>query len=314
MINYIEMKHSDNGIPTWDAFLGPVLTVANNKDTWKAKDLINATMKAIGLPKELAKLNHSNSERPIAYNRVEWALSDLKIDGLLNKQGRGGYIISDLGKKVLSEKKLIEITKEYVHSFPKYKEHAKQMQSKNKNDEDEGIIDSLVNLNIGNVSDWIERYNENVAEELLKRLMLTNPYRFETLMLQLLEKMGYKGTNGESLVTQKSNDGGIDGIINQDPLGLQKVYVQVKRYASDNTVGSPEIEAFHGAFTIKHARQGVFITTSSFSKGAQEAARQLNIVPIDGEMLTNLMIQYKVGVQPKEQFELFEIDNDFFEN
>ena len=183
-----------------------------------------------------------------------------------------------------------------------------------KNDEDEGIIDSLVNLNIGNVSDWIERYNENVAEELLKRLMLTNPYRFETLMLQLLEKMGYKGTNGESLVTQKSNDGGIDGIINQDPLGLQKVYVQVKRYASDNTVGSPEIEAFHGAFTIKHARQGVFITTSSFSKGAQEAARQLNIVPIDGEMLTNLMIQYKVGVQPKEQFELFEIDNDFFEN
>ena len=236
-------------------------------------------------------------------------MSDLKIAGLLDNPTRGMYTVSDLGKKVLKDRELSEITREYVHSFPKYREHAKQIQSKAKDDVEE-TIDSSANLTVGNIAEWVEHYNDNIAEELLRRLMATNPYHFELLMLQLLEKMGYKGTNGESLVTQKSNDGGIDGIINQDPLGLQKVYVQVKRYASNNVVSSPEIEAFHGAFTIKHARQGVFITTSSFSTGAKEAARQLNIVPIDGEMLTNLMLQYKVGVQPKERFELFEIDTE----
>lgn len=313
MINYTEMKHSDNGMPTWDAFLGPILFTANSEKEWSTQGLINETIKAVNLPKDLATMKYAKSKARIANDRAGWALSELKIAGLLDKPARGIYTVSELGQKVLKNKEIGEITREYVHSFPKYKEHNKKIQSKAKDDIKE-TIDSSADLTIGSVSEWAEHYNDNIAEELLKRLMGTNPYHFESLMIQLLEKMGYKGTNGESLVTQKSNDGGIDGIINQDPLGLQKVYVQVKRYAANNVVGSPEIEAFHGAFTIKHARQGVFITTSSFSAGAKAAARQLNIVPIDGEMLTNLMLQYKVGVRPKEQFELFEIDNDFFED
>ncbi len=125
--------------------------------------------------------------------------------------------------------------------------------------------------------------------------------------------MGYKGTNGQSVVTQKSNDGGIDGIINQDPLGLRTVYVQVKRYSEKNVVGSPEINSFFGALRRKQADRGVFITTSSFTNDARDAAKQLNIALVDGEMLTNLMIQYKVGVQVSQTYELYDIDDDFFE-
>lgn len=132
------------------------------------------------------------------------------------------------------------------------------------------------------------------------------------MMVTLLSNMGYKGTDGQSLVTQKSNDGGIDGIINQDPLGLQTIYVQVKRYAENNIIGSPEIDSFSGALRRKRADRGVFITTSSFTSGARQAAKQLNIALVDGEMLTNLMIQYKVGVQIRQVYELYDIDDDFF--
>lgn len=132
------------------------------------------------------------------------------------------------------------------------------------------------------------------------------------MMVRLLSNMGYKGTNGQSLVTQRSNDSGIDGIINQDPLGLRTVYVQVKRYSQDNVVGRPVIDEFFGALRRKHTDRGVFITTSSFTEGAKEAAKQLNIALVDGEMLTNLMIQYKVGIQTKQTYELYDIDEDFF--
>ena len=131
-------------------------------------------------------------------------------------------------------------------------------------------------------------------------------------MVQLLAAMGYKGDEGQSLVTQKSNDGGIDGIINQDPLGLQKVYIQVKRYASQNTVSRPEITSFSGAIKLRHADRGVFITTSSFTSGAEEAARALNITLVNGDMLTNLMLQYHVGVIIQQQYNTYKLDRDAF--
>ena len=132
------------------------------------------------------------------------------------------------------------------------------------------------------------------------------------MMIKLLSEMGYKGTDGQSLVTQRSNDGGIDGIINKDPLGMETIYVQVKRYAEGNVVGSPEIDGFAGALRRQRTDRGVFITTSSFTSGAKSAAKQLNIALVDGEMLTNLMLQYKVGVQIHQKYELYDIDDDFF--
>lgn len=310
MIDYKTLKHSDNGMPTWDAFLGPILQVANTKEKWIGKDLNNAVLAEINLPKELATLRYSSKYHDlVAYNRSGWALSDLKLSGLLESPERSVYKISELGKKILKEHGL-NITRELVHSQPAYVEHQKTLKNKDKvNDVSE---EQTFEITEKQISNWFNKQTSDLAEQLLTKLRSTDPYQFEHMMVTLLSNMGYKGTDGQSLVTQKSNDGGIDGIINQDPLGLQIIYVQVKRYAENNIIGSPEIDSFSGALRRKRADRGVFITTSSFTSGARQAAKQLNIALVDGEMLTNLMIQYKVGVQIRQVYELYDIDDDFF--
>lgn len=310
MIDYKTLKHSDNGMPTWDAFLGPILQVANTKEKWIGKDLNNAVLAEINLPKELATLRYSSKYHDlVAYNRSGWALSDLKLSGLLESPERSVYKISELGKKILKEHGL-NITRELVHSQPAYVEHQKTLKNKDKvNDVSE---EQTFEITEKQISNWFNKQTSDLAEQLLTKLRSTDPYQFEHMMVTLLSNMGYKGTDGQSLVTQKSNDGGIDGIINQDPLGLQTIYVQVKRYAENNIIGSPEIDSFSGALRRKRADRGVFITTSSFTSGARQAANQLNIALVDGEMLTNLMIQYKVGVQIRQVYELYDIDDDFF--
>lgn len=310
MIDYKTLKHSDNGMPTWDAFLGPILQVANTKEKWIGKDLNNAVLAEINLPKELATLRYSSKYHDlVAYNRSGWALSDLKLSGLLESPERSVYKISELGKKILKEHGL-NITRELVHSQPAYVEHQKTLKNKDKvNDVSE---EQTFEITEKQISNWFNKQTSDLAEQLLTKLRSTDPYQFEHMMVTLLSNMGYKGTDGQSLVTQKSNDGGIDGIINQDPLGLQTIYVQVKRYAENNIIGSPEIDSFSGALRRKRADRGVFITTSSFTSGARQAAKQLNIALVDGEMLSNLMIQYKVGVQIRQVYELYDIDDDFF--
>lgn len=312
MIDYKILKHSDNGMPTWDGFLGPLLQVAKQKEIWKRQELIQGVLEEVKLPEELATLRYTSRWHDlVAPDRINWALSDLKISGLLSSPKRGMYQITDLGKKISAEYGL-NITRELVHSQPAYIKHQRKLQEKNNTDE-EIAEDQTFEITEKQISNWFDKQTSDLTEELLTKLRSTDPYKFEHMMVQLLNQMGYKGTDGQSLVTQKSNDGGIDGIINQDPLGLQTIYVQVKRYAENNVVGSPEIDSFSGALRRKRADRGVFITTSSFTSGAKEAAKQLNIALVDGEMLTNLMVQYKVGVQVQQTYELYDIDDDFFE-
>lgn len=312
MIDYKTLKHSDNGMPTWDGFLGPLLQVANQKEIWKRQELIQGVLEEVKLPEELATLRYTSRWHDlVAPDRINWALSDLKISGLLSSPKRGMYQITDLGRKVSNQYGL-NITRELVHSQPAYIEHQRKLQEKNNTDEDISE-DQTFEITEKQISNWFDKQASDLTEQLLAKLRSTDPYKFEHMMVQLLNQMGYKGTDGQSLVTQKSNDGGIDGIINQDPLGLQTIYVQVKRYAKNNVIGSPEIDSFSGALRRKRADRGVFITTSSFTSGAKEAAKQLNIALVDGEMLTNLMVQYKVGVQVQQTYELYDIDDDFFE-
>ncbi len=312
MIDYKTLKHSDNGMPTWDAFLGPLLQVASTKNIWKRQELIQSVLNEINLPEELMTLRYSSKYHDlVAADRVNWALSDLKISGLLTAPKRGLYQITSLGQGALNKYGL-NITREYIHSQPAYLDHQKKIKSKKEYD-NEITEEQTFELSEKQIRDWFEKQNSDLSEALIAKLRKTDPYQFEEMMVKLLNAMGYKGTNGQSVVTQKFNDGGIDGIINQDPLGLRTVYIQVKRYAENNVVGSPEINSFFGALRRKQADRGVFITTSSFTKDAKEAAKQLNIALVDGEMLTNLMIQYKVGVQVSQTYELYDIDDDFFE-
>lgn len=312
MIDYKQLKHNDNGMPTWDGFLGPLLYVANTKAKWSGRELINETLKKLKMPKDLLEMVYpSKYHDNIAYNHANWALSDLKVSGLLHSPKRGKYEITDLGKDAL-KKYGFNITRAFIHSRPAYIEHQKQLKNQNSKEDSEND-DQIFDLTSGQIKDWFDKQNDNLTEALLIKLRKTDPYQFEQMMIDLFKKMGYKGINSEAFVTQKSNDGGIDGILNQDALGFRKIYVQVKRYGENDTVGRPTISQFHGDLDLQHADSGVFITTSSFTEGAKKAAKSFNIKLIDGDMLTKLMIQYKVGVQVKENFELLEIDDDFFD-
>ena len=164
------------------------------------------------------------------------------------------------------------------------------------------------------IEEGLARIHEAVAADLLQRLQGKDPAFFEAAVVKLLVAMGYGGADGTATVTQQSHDGGIDGVIDRDALGLDRAYVQAKRYASENAVQTPAVQAFVGALNGK-ASNGVFITTGRFSKGAVEYARtaQTRIILIYGQRLTDLMIRYGVGVQNQQTLHIVAVDEDFFE-
>ena len=164
------------------------------------------------------------------------------------------------------------------------------------------------------VADWFGKQKDQMKAQLLKRMSTINHYRFEHLIVSLLEAMGYKGENGKAVVTSRAKDKGIDGILSQDPLGLQKVYIQIKHYSASDVVEQRYIFEFNSAMQVYHASRGIFVTTSSFSSGAISSAERLGIVLVDGDKLTDLMLRYRVGVNVRCQFELYDLDPEFFAN
>lgn len=307
-MNYTELKHSDNGMPTREGFMYPLLEVASQKSTWKKRDLELEVIKQIELPKELAELRYDSKYHDLVVDiLISFSLSELVTSRLLKREKQGIYSITSEGKKYL-DKYGVNLSSAIVQNIPTYIEYQEAKKSKNKgtnhiNRSEMGELE---------VDEWFQSKKEETKEQLINQLTQMNPYQFETLMVNLLNKMGYKGPNGQSIVTQKSNDNGIDGVIYQDALGLQKVYLQVKRYAAGNSVGQPEIAAFSGSVKLKHMDRGVFITTSTFTVKAYEAAKSLNIVTIDGDMLTNLMIQYGVGVEEAKTYHVYRVNKDDF--
>lgn len=168
MQDYTTLKHSENGMPIWDSFYGPVLQVALTKDLWKLQDLKDATIKAIALPEKLAALRYASRYHDlVADNRVGWAISDLKIAGLLDSPKRGYYKISKLGKKDIE--KQLDITKDYVHSLPKYVEHQKQRKQNTSDEKAENDIQSL-ELNPDQIKNWFDKQRDDLSSALLTKL------------------------------------------------------------------------------------------------------------------------------------------------
>lgn len=312
MIDYTELKHMDNGMPTREGLMYPILKVAEEKEIWTRSELTKAVIKEINLPKELVELKYSSKYHDsVIESLIGFSLSEDIVSGMLERPTRAHYSITELGKQ-MSHKYGVNLTSDIVHSLPKYAKYQQAKQHKQGNSESEYIEVDQTKLNQTEIESWFNDQTEILKHQLMEQLMRMDPYRFEFLMVTLLSRMGYKGPNGQSIVTQKSNDNGIDGIIYQDPLGLQKVFVQVKRYETSNSVGRPEIISFSGAIKLKHTDRGVFITTSTFTSGAIEAANSLNITTINGDMLANLMIQYRVGIETVKNYQLFRIDKDMF--
>jgi len=241
-------------------------------------------------------------------NRIAWAISYLKMAELIFSPKRGSYRITEEGVNVLKNPP-DKITISFLKQFENF--------SKNRNPEKDENIEQDEQITDKTPDELIEigykQIKNELSLQLLNQIKDDSPYFFEKLVLDLLLKMGYGGSemdNGE--LTQKGSDEGIDGIIKEDRLGLDKIYIQAKKW--ENNVGRPEIQKFVGALQGKRAKKGIFITTSTFSKDAYDYAQNLDVavILIDGKKLAEYMIENELGVTLKQNYKIFNIDSDYF--
>lgn len=242
-------------------------------------------------------------------NRVGWARTYLKKAGLVASPKRGIIQITERGRQVLREKPA-RVDNKLLRRFPEFLEF---QNSKTDEKETSGTVDEPLDPQ-ESIEAGYQRIKKQLSSELLVRIKSASPRFFERLVVELLLKMGYGGSRkdfGEAI--GKPGDRGIDGVIKEDKLGLDMVYIQAKRW--DNApVGSKEIQAFVGALHGKKARKGVFITTSDFSKAAHEYVREIQdkVILINGEELADLLIEHGVGVSTVATYDIKKVDLDFF--
>lgn len=255
------------------------------------------------------------SGQPRYQNRINWACSGLFYAGLITRPRRGYCQITDAGLQV-AERNLSIYTDEDMLEWEVWVKYQQEIaQRKTKSGEAETPTESSSNP-IEVMSNAERDFNAQIETELRKYLQDSSPEFFEKAVIDLLWAMGYGGDYGAKQHVGRSGDGGIDGIIRQDALGLSNIYIQAKRYADTNKVGEPEIRNFIGSLDSRGANLGVFITTSDFQPRAVITAKNYRhgkIILINGVKLTELMLNYGVAVHPAKQFTLYSIDEDFFE-
>ena len=307
-------------IPTHYEAMLPILNIMKDQREYKTNQLVESISKQLDLTEE--EMNEkvpSGSSR--LYDRITWANSYMKHANLIERVDRGIYKITQQGLDVLSENPQ-KIDLKYLCKFPAFIEwHGKTNSKKDiTNDTSsstklENYESELENDNVSNKTpiDLIEKGRAELENELqydlLEKIKSLSDQGFENLVLKLFKKMEY----GDPKHTGKSGDHGIDGIIGQDKLGLEKIYVQAKKW--QNPVGERELRDFVGSLQAKHTQKGIFITTSNFSPSARQWIRDahVNVILIQGTMLTELLIQYDVGVSTYETIALKKMDEDYFE-
>lgn len=313
--DYKKLKASADSVPRYESLIPYVLEILKDKQAVHKKIIQDKVIDFLSISEEIVGVKYVDypDEDGILINRFSFALSDLFKSNAVERPKRGVYQITERGISLLNEHgdKLNKAILEKQEPYIKYMTELKLRNEKSGVSISES--EETEEQNLKDVEKLVTSMKNMVAIELLEKVRNGDPIFFEKLVVKLLVAMGYSGKNGNSHVTKPTNDGGIDGIINQDPLGTSTVYIQAKRYAEDNKVGRSAIQSFYGALAAVHADRGVFITTSDYSKGAKEFAKNQGIVLINGIELTDLMIQYGVGVEPVSKFTVYRIDNDYFE-
>jgi restriction system protein len=297
-------------IPKHDEIRIPALMLLADKGQLKLSEFEAPLATHFKLSAEEIHEEYGSGNGKVFYDRISWALSYMNLAGLVIKPKRGIYEISTIGREKLKTPNLInefiseELNKRQKILTPK--------------------LPNLVQINETSLTPQEELYTsankirQSRYQELLDIIISKSPREFEKLVITLLQKMGYGGQIKESgLVTPYTNDGGIDGIIKEDVLGLGRIHIQAKRYALSSNVGREEIQKFVGALAVVQSNKGVFITTSSFTSGAIEYARSLNgattLILIDGQKLAQYLYDYGVGVQTEQVIEIKKIDSDFWD-
>ena len=304
-------------IPDFQTLMLPVLRVAAEGEA-RISDVVEKLAGDFALSAdERSHLLPSGRQTTFA-NRVHWAKSYLGKAGLIELTKRAHFRITEDGRKVLAAPpERIDI--KYLNRFPGFQQF-REAGGEEQNDETTSLAtaNAVMTLTPDEAMRNAHRQLEvSLADELMQRIRSGTPAFFESLVVRLLVGMGYGGsvTDVSKALVGGTGDGGVDGVIDQDHLGLDRIYIQAKRYADGNTVGASAIRGFFGSLNLFKATKGVFVTASTFSTQARETAAQLSnrIVLIDGDQLTRLMIRHGVGCRIEETLHIKKIDEEFFE-
>ncbi len=300
-------------IPDYQTLMRPLLETLSDGKELRLKELVDQLSRKFSLSEEEMKTLLPSGQQTVFQNRVGWAKTYLKNAGLVESTGRGITKITSPGIDFLRTHQG-PVNAKNLEKFQQFQDF-RSRSSRTVVEKDECNLSSVPNLTpMEQIESAFNETLQTTQVELLDRLRRCSPLFFEHVVVELLLKMGYGGITGKGQVTQFSNDGGLDGIINQDKLGLDVVCIQAKRWES--TVGRPVVQGFVGSMDYVRAKKGVIITTSRFSRDAEDYVQRVEgkkVVLIDGDELTKLMIDHNLGVTVKKTYEIKEISNDYFE-
>ena len=296
-------------IPDYQSLMLPLLRYAGDGQEHSLRETIDALAAKLNLTEEERGQLLPSGLQATFDNRVGWARSYLKKAALVESPRRGFFRITPRGREVLkSAPARIDVS--YLKRFPEFVE---SMRPSEKLESVPSSADSAQNPE-ESIESAYSQLRHDLANEVLDQVKKRSPAFFERLVVDIIVGMGYGGTRKDAgQAVGKSGDGGIDGIIKEDRLGLDVIYVQAKRW--DTAVSRPELQKFAGALLGNNAKKGIFITTSQFTQQARDYVEHLDskIILIDGEMLAELMIDYGVGVNTSATYELKRVDSDYFE-
>ena len=300
-------------IPDFQTIMLPFLQFAGDGNVHSIKETLVALAAHFQLLKDELDERIPSGLQTTFYNRVTWAQSYLRKALLIETTDRGHYQITDRGRQLLTQG-LAKIDMKVLAQFPEYLEFKSARRKQKSIQVTEAIPVEVDETPDDLLYEAFQTISETLAGEILDTVKSCSPLFFEKLVVELLVKMGYGGSlkDASASLTRRSGDEGIDGIINEDRLGLDTIYVQAKRW--EGSVSRPEIQKFAGALQGKRAKKGVFLTTSDFTKEAKEFASIIDskIILISGRELADLMIDYNVGVSIAATYEIKKIDSDYF--
>ncbi len=311
-------KQVHMAIPDYQSLMLPILKVAADGKEHRIGQVIEQLARDSGLTEEEQQQLLPSGKQTRFANRVHWANTFLRQAGLLQATKRAHFKITDRGRDVIA-KRPSKIDNEYLAQFPEFIQFRERSRSAEA-PLPVSAAEATVTQTLSQTPDELLRstvmqIEAALRKEVLDRILGAPPAFFESLIVSLLLAMGYGGSrSGAGQIVGRSGDGGIDGVIDQDALGLDRVYVQAKRYALQNGVSEPEIRAFSGSLGAAKANKGVFVTTSYFTQPAVSFTERhpFRIVLIDGEQLAGLMIRHNVGTRTEDTLYIKKVDEDFF--
>ena len=311
-------------IPNYQQFMRPFLEIAyhakqQGENEVKLRDVINALADHFRLTEEERSETLPSGRQLVIDNRIGWARTYLTKARLLEATRRAHFVITERGIQAVQSNN--PINNAYLKQFDEFiafktksnddaNESGEVLPAQEIADDDDDITPDEA------LRAAYKKINEALTEDILQRTRKVTPEFFERLLIDLLLAMGYGGTGeGAAHALGKTGDNVVDGVIDQDPLGVDQIYIQAKRYAEGNNVGAGDIRDFFGALNLKRAQKGIFITTSDFTSSAQETANNLGtrIVLINGKELAKLMLRYNIGSRDEQVLHLKKIDEEFFE-